>query len=80
MTDFSHLEAIYARLASETIRLNASKSDFERKQRAVWVEGIRREIAGEYAFLGIDPPTAAELNGDVDELYAALAPNMEVKL
>ena len=54
MTNYSHLDALQTRLSHETLRLNASKTNAEREMRQVWVNGIKREIAGEKKFLGLD--------------------------
>lgn len=70
MTDFAHLNALQHRLHKETRALAAATNASERELRAVWVAQIEREIAGEYAFLGITPCTASdeELLADLDTL------------
>lgn len=68
MPDFTHLNALQHRLHNETRALNAATNAGAREMRAVWVTQIEREIAGEYAFLGITPCTATD-----DELLADLA-------
>ena len=60
MTDFSHLDALQARLRSERASLKAATKSNEIEIRTVWVAQIEREIADEYRFLGIDPTVPAE--------------------
>lgn len=67
-TNTDHLAALYTRRSHERARLDASRTDAERKIRAVWVAGIDREIASEDARLGMAAP---EPMTD-DELMAAL--------
>jgi hypothetical protein len=57
-------------LHNETRALAVATNASERELRAVWVAQIEREIAGEYAFLGITPCTASdeELLADLDTL------------
>ena len=68
--DFSHLNALQFRLHNEARALAAATSASERELRAVWVAQIEREIAAEYAFLGITPCTAsdAELLAHLDKI------------
>lgn len=49
--DYSHLDALNLRLSHERARYEADKNPL----RKVWIEGIEREIAAEYKFLGINP-------------------------
>lgn len=60
MIDYTHLDALEYRLHNETMRLNNVKTDGERSMRAVWVDQIKKEIADEKKFLGID---------DIDRLH-----------
>lgn len=61
MPDTSHLVALQIGLAHERARLASARSEPERASRAVWVAQREREIAGEFAFLGMDsaPPIVA---------------------
>lgn len=54
MPDTSHLVALQIGLAHERARLASARSEPERASRAVWVAQREREIAGEFAFLGMD--------------------------
>ena len=56
MTDFSHLDAIIARLGRERARQAQHPSEW----RALQVASAERELAAEYAFLGIDPNLSAD--------------------
>lgn len=67
MIDFSHLNALQHRLSNEQGYLAAAKTDGERELRTMWVSQIEREIAAEYAHLGITPCTMSD-----DELLAEL--------
>ena len=69
--DFSHLDALTAGLHAETQRLSTSRSPAETALRTVWVAQIEKEIAAEYAFLGIVPSTLDGALSD-DELLAEL--------
>lgn len=69
--DFSHLSALYARLENERKRLAKATNAQETALRTVWVQGIEKEIAAEYAFLCLEPPDPVEMSDD--ELLAALA-------
>jgi len=74
MTDFSHLDALQARLRSECARLKAATKSNEIEIRTVWVAQIEREIADEYRFLGIDPTVDADIAAmSNEELLEALA-------
>jgi len=53
--DLSHLDALRSRLDRETRRLDAAQSDGERIFRQRQIAQCKKEIAGEYRFLGIDP-------------------------
>lgn len=70
MTDFSHLDAIQLRLSHEREYLANAKTEREREMRRVWIAGIERELAAEYRFLGLQPPTMDEIMDD--ELLAEL--------
>lgn len=74
MTDFSHLDAIQARLGRERQRLAAATTEGERRFREVQVRAAEREEAAEYAFLGIDPATIPASLDDLtdDELLKEL--------
>ena len=72
MTDFSHLNALEFRLHNERQRLAASRTEKERAMRTVWVAGIEREIAAEYAFLGLEPAPASLDEITDDELLREL--------
>ncbi len=67
MNDFSHLNALQHRLSNEQGYLAAAKTDGERELRTVWIFQIEREIAAEYAHLGIERCTMSD-----DELLAEL--------
>lgn len=67
MTAFTHLNALQHRLSNEQGYLAAAKTDGERNLRTVWIAQIEREIAAEYAHLGITPCTMSD-----DELLAEL--------
>lgn len=70
--DTSHLNAIRIRLSHERERLAVSNSESERKQRAVWVAGIERELASELKFLGLPSDTPSDPIDDdalFDELF-----------
>lgn len=74
MTDFSHLDALQARLRSERASLTAATKATEVELRTVWVAQIEREIESEYRFLGIDPTVDADIDAmSNEELLAALA-------
>ena len=73
MTDLSHLDALHSRLARETDRLNAATNASERAFRQREIEACKKEIAGEYKFLGIAPLTLEEIAMTDDELLAELA-------
>ena len=75
MTDFSHLDALQLNLSHERERLAKAKRPQEIALRTVWVAQYEREIAAEYAFLGIDPNVDCNLSTDelFDELLAELS-------
>ena len=60
--EMTHLESLEIRLAHEIIRLAGATSEFEKKMRGVWVDGIKKEIRDEYKRLGSD------YNGEYDHL------------
>ena len=70
MPDLNHLDAILARLAREQRSLAFARSPKERELRAVWVAQAKKELAAEYAFLGISPCAPCDMTDD--ELLAAL--------
>lgn len=72
MKDLSHLDAIIQRLSHEQERLNNAKTPHEREMRTVWLAGIKKELASEYKFLGIEPLTMEEILMSDDELFAEL--------
>jgi hypothetical protein len=69
--DTSHLVALQTRLSHERARLNNAKTPREIASRTVTVQGIEREIAGEYKFLGMTPPDELPAMSD-DDLLAEL--------
>lgn len=64
MTDFSHLDALFARLSREKGRLAeaTTRSEIEFRQREI--VACEKEIAGEYKFLGIKQMTLDEILAD----------------
>jgi len=85
MTDFTHLDALQSRLHRERQRLAEAKdwlgrasaarrggieNDIAFREREI--ASCEREIAGEYAFLGIEPPPASIDGLSDDELLAEL--------
>lgn len=64
MTDFSHLDAIQARIWREEARLAAATNDRERAFRQREIAAAKKEEAAEYKFLGIVPPTQDDLSDD----------------
>lgn len=73
MTDLSHLEALQGRLARETKRLANASNANEQAFREREIAACRKEIAGEYKFLGIKPLTLEEIMMSDDELLAELS-------
>lgn len=67
MTDFSHLDALQARLFREKDRLAVARNENERQFRLREIAACEKEIEGEYKFLGIEPCTLSD-----DELLAEL--------
>lgn len=66
-----HLDALKLRLFHERKRLEvAGIGTREHTIRAMWVEQIEKEIAGEYKFLGIEPEPANTMTDD--EILAEL--------
>lgn len=59
MTD--HLTALSRRLGNEKAALAVAKGAQEIALRTVWIAQIEKEIASEYAFLGIEPMSDDEL-------------------
>lgn len=85
MVDFSHLDALQGRLYREQERLREAeallssakgrriakiKSAIAFRKREI--ASCEREIAGEYKFLGIDPPPVSLDDISNDELFKAL--------
>ena len=66
--DFSHLNALQNRLFNEQQRLANAVDSKEIELRKVWVSQIEKEIAGEYAFLGVDQWTEESEISDEDLL------------
>jgi hypothetical protein len=60
MTDFSHLDALQARLYREGMRLAAAKTLTETNFRLRQIAACEKEIAAEYKFLGITPPASLD--------------------
>jgi hypothetical protein len=71
MTDFSHLSALQVSLHHEQQRATNAFTPAARTWRLHNVAMIEREIASEYAFLGIAPVELPEMTAD--ELLAELA-------
>lgn len=69
--DLSHLDALRDRLARETERLSKAETENERSFREREIAACKKEIDGEYKFLGIKPLTLDEVISD-DELLAEL--------
>ena len=59
MTD--HLTALSRRLGNEKAALAVATDSQEIALRTVWIAQIEKEIASEYAFLGIEPMSDDEL-------------------
>lgn len=59
MTD--HLTALSRRLGNEKAALAVATHSQEIALRTVWIAQIEKEIASEYAFLGIEPMSDDEL-------------------
>jgi hypothetical protein len=68
--DTSHLVAIQQRLSNERMRLEKTTGK-EAVARRVTVQGIERELEGEFKFLGINPTIDDEQMTD-DGLLTAL--------
>lgn len=73
MTDFSHLDALQARLRRETARRDAATNENERNFRIREIASCEKEIANEYRFLGIEPLSLDDLLMSDDELLAELS-------
>lgn len=71
MIDFSHLNAIQARIFHEEQRLAAAKTERERAFRRHEIMMAKREEAAEYKFLGIVPAADTD-EMTADELLAEL--------
>lgn len=72
MTDLTHLDALQSRLARETARFNEANTETARSFRQREIDACKKEIAGEYKFLGVAPLTMAEIMMSDDELLAEL--------
>jgi hypothetical protein len=71
----SHLEALEVRLIREKARLRQAKTAKEAELRMIWVAQLKREIAGERAFLikkGVPPERLDVQKLSDDELLAEL--------
>lgn len=68
MTDFSHLDAIQARIFREEARLAAAATDKERAFRQREIIAAKKEEAAEYKFLGIEPAILGDVLTDDDML------------
>lgn len=71
MTDFSHLNAIQERIHRETMRFMSTHNEGERQFRFSQVRQAEKELADEYAFLGIAPIALPKDISD-DDLLAEL--------
>lgn len=71
MTDFSHLDAIQARLSRETARMACATTEGERAFRQREIIAAEKELAAEYKFLGIEPATLDDILTD-EQLLAEL--------
>lgn len=71
-TDFSHLDALQARLRRETERRDAATNDNERAFRIREITACEKEIAAEYKFLGIEPVSLDDIIMSDDELLREL--------
>ena len=65
-----HLDALYARLSNEKIRLSNAKSPVEIEMRSVWVHQIKKEIAQERELLGLIDDVNIDISDD--EIFARL--------
>lgn len=70
MTDFSHLDAIQARLFREEMRLMDAVTPAEKAFRAQQVASAKKEEDAEYAFLGIERPAPMTMDEIMAELDA----------
>lgn len=70
--DWSHMDALQSRLFREKQRLAAATTERERAFRQREIAACEREIAGEYRFLGVEPPPANLLDMSEDELMREL--------
>lgn len=55
MNIFAHADAIQARIHRETMRFMSAKNEGERQFRFSQIEQAKKELASEYAFLGVTP-------------------------
>ena len=62
--DLAHLDAIRDRLAREKLRLAEASTEKEKTFRTVQVHQAEKELANEYAFLGIEPTPSVDLTDD----------------
>ena len=65
-----HLDALYARLSNERIRLSNAKNPVEIEMRSVWVHQIKKEIAQERELLGLVDD--ADIDISDDEILAGI--------
>ena len=70
MKDFSHLDAIAARLDRNQQRANIAKTPSSKRFFEQQVRQDEKELTSEYKFLGIVPATVEDLTDD--ELLAEL--------
>lgn len=68
MTDFSHLDAIQARIFREEMRLADATTANERAFRQREIAAAKKEEAAEYKFLGIAPAKLDDILSDDDLL------------
>ena len=73
MIDFSHLDALQARLRREIERRDAATNDNARDFRIREITSCEKEIANEYKFLGIEPLSLDDILMSDDELLAELS-------
>lgn len=64
MTDLTHLDALQQRLRNENDYIANSTNAHEIQLRRVWILQIEKEIAEEYAHLGINPVVVCDLSND----------------
>jgi len=62
--NMDHLKALQVRLSNTKSRLAYTNTPSSRAYYAQQVAMCEKEIAGEYKFLGIDPPALEEVSDD----------------